>query len=578
MHSAFSTTALLYDPTMSFRHRLSLKRLFTLSLWLTFGGCALLAFLALSSPRKHFAIFPGRATRYSDVEGAGVTVPESLLLEHPIKTLFRKSEADFDELLSRQSATFEVAALEYLRRYRRDPPPGFEIWYEYATRHRSVIIDEFDIIEETLAPFWALSGSEVKRRLENERDTGPSLSYCRPFDGATHAGCKSLGGELSLLLSEPELLQHLSEVGMLINTLDEPRVLPERSSRSVGTREGVVQAQWTDFSHQHVWDEITADCYHDNSLGPASSSHTIRTSQTIGPIFYTNQSREVDLCRHPEYSTMHGIWRSPTNLRITRSSVPILSPAVLSTMGDIPFPAPAYSSNMFAYDESEDVHWENKTLALYWAGSSTGSFQQGDEGWRQDHRQRFVSFANDLEPQPHAYLQRQSGRGEWQEHESSVLDHSLYKVHFTDVVQCADRATEDAIRAHFEIHDVEGREEAFKYALTFDLDGNGHSGRFYRLLKSQSLPLKQTVFREWHDERLQPWQHFVPISLTMQDLPEAVRYLTDEEEGRQIAALMAERGRQWALRTLRPVDQAIYLFRLMIELSRLQDPDRPAHS
>lgn len=48
--------------------------------------------------------------------------------------------------------------------------------------------------------------------------------------------------------------------------------------------------------------------------------------------------------------------------------MPILSPAVLSTMGDIPFPAPAYSSNMFAYDESEDVHWENKTLALYWTG------------------------------------------------------------------------------------------------------------------------------------------------------------------------------------------------------------------
>jgi hypothetical protein len=84
------------------------------------------------------------------------------------------------------------------------------------------------------------------------------------------------------------------------------------------------------------------------------------------------------------------------------------------------------------------------------------------------------------------------------------------------------------------------------------------------------------VFREWHDERLQPWQHYIPISLSMDDLPEVVRYLVEEEEGRQIAALMAERGRQWSLRALRPVDQVIYLFRLMIELSRLQEPSRPA--
>jgi hypothetical protein len=62
----------------------------------------------------------------------------------------------------------------------------------------------------------------------------------------------------------------------------------------------------------------------------------------------------------------------------------------------------------------------------------------------------------------------------------------------------------------------------------------------------------------------------------MEDLPEVVRYMVDEEEGRQVAALMAEKGRQWSLQALRPVDQVIYLFRLMIELSRLQEPSRPA--
>jgi hypothetical protein len=246
-------------------------------------------------------------------------------------------------------------------------------------------------------------------------------------------------------------------------------------------------------------------------------------------------------------------------------------------MGDIPFPAAAYSNSAFTYDESEDVHWDNKTAGLYWAGSTTGSFQQaGDQGWKQDHRQRLVGVTNDLEHKPHMYLQRRRGSVTWEGYSSSTLDQSLYNVHFTGIVQCADPTTEETVRAYFDIHDVEPRREAFRYTLAFDLDGNGHSGRFYRLLNSRSLPLKQTVFREWHDERLQPWQHYVPISLSVEDLPEVVRYLVNEEEGQQMAAQMAERGREWSLRALRPVDQAVYLFRLMIELSRLQDPSRSA--
>jgi len=61
----------------------------------------------------------------------------------------------------------------------------------------------------------------------------------------------------------------------------------------------------------------------------------------------------------------------------------------------------------------------------------------------------------------------------------------------------------------------------------------------------------------------------------MEDLPEVVRYLADDEEGKQVAVLMAEKGREWSLRALRPVDQAIYLYRLLLELARLQDPGRP---
>jgi hypothetical protein len=333
-------------------------------------------FLRSSSLSTQLPTFSSGVVEPLDLKGTSVT-----MLEHPVKALFRKAEAEFSELLAKQSTTFDMAASEYLRRYRRDPPPGFKIWYEYAVRHESVIIDEFDIVNDALSPFWGLSGLEVKRALDHVRDNGPLISHCRPLDAIISAGCKPLGPELLRLLQEPELSQHLPEVDILINTLDEPRVLRGNGGGLARDREGTVLPDWTDLSHQQVWSEMTATCDRDSSFSVSRSPPSIRGSATTGPAFYTDKSDEVDLCRHPEYSTMHGIWRSPTNLLTTSSLVPILSPAVLSTMGDIPFPAAAYSNSAFTYDESEDVHWDNKTAGLYWAGSTTGSFQQaGNQG------------------------------------------------------------------------------------------------------------------------------------------------------------------------------------------------------
>ncbi|KAM0703792.1 hypothetical protein Q7P35_009731 [Cladosporium inversicolor] len=541
------------------------QRALPLAIWATLLSHALLTFLQSQTTSI----------------GSHVLLPHKLFLpaqfdtsvdaiaEHPIKDLVRKAEAEFAEVLAKQSNSYETAASEYLRRYNRKPPPGFEIWYDYATKHDSLIVDDFDIIDETLAPFWTLSGAEVKRRLTEVR--GPSISYCQPSDRERKAGCGSLGGEVLEMLQESELFTHFPDIDLLINEMDEPRVLR-------GSDDGNEQLlDWEDVSHQHVWGEITAGCYNKGAPRVMRLTSAVHEPEISCLKLCTSSSDAIDLCRHPEYSNMHGLWRSPMSFIAIRAKVPILSPAVPSTMGDIPFPAAAHLNPTFSYNASEDISCENKTAGLYWAGSTTGSFQEAaDQAWKQDHRQRFVSLANDLEPKVHTYISRSRGSVPWQNRTSSALSQSLYAIHFTDVVQFADQATNNSIREYFHFHEEEPREKGFRYTLTFDLDGNSHSGRFHRLLNSRSLPLKQTMFREWHDKRLQPWLHYVPISLGLEDLPEVVRYLADEEEGRQVAAVPAERGREWSLRVLRPVDQAVYLFRLMLELARLQDPGRPA--
>lgn len=44
-----------------------------------------------------------------------------------------------------------------------------------------------------------------------------------------------------------------------------------------------------------------------------------------------------------------------------------------------------------------------------------------------------------------------------------------------------------------------------------DVDGNGWSGRFHRLMSMKALVLKSTIFPEWYSDRIQPWLQLRPI-------------------------------------------------------------------
>lgn len=555
---------------MTFHCTLSRSRLLGLALWVS--GF----WIWLTIIRSPLSLNHSRYPAWRDVLSQGNEEASVTFKEHPIKKHVLAAEAEFEEMLARQSKTYEAAASEYLQRYHRDPPPGFEMWYDFAVRHKSLIIDEFDIINETLSPFWKLGGAELRRRLDDVRENGWAIQSCESKAGRLDEGCESLGEGTLLWLQNPVLSTHLPDVELFINVLDEPRVL----SKVVDSDSELSSDQmndWSDDSRAHVWDKLTAACNFRFASEATGNLTPDRDVQAAAIRFSDGKQSHLDLCKHPEYDRMHGLWNSASNLHTTHLAVPILSTGVLSTMGDIPYPAPAYTRDDYTYDETEDLHWEDKVPGLYWAGKTTGGISNVlDQDWGQYHRERFVTLVNSLASEPHSYLETTDNGKTWHQHSAYVVNGPQYKVHFTEIVQYADETTYDAISDAFDIHEPDPRAEAFRYTLAFDLDGNGHSGRFYRLLNSHSLPLKQTVMREWHDERLQPWLHYVPISLDMNELPEVVRYLSEEEEGRQAAAFMAEKGREWSLRVLRPVDQALYVYRLMLELARVQDAERPA--
>lgn len=501
--------------------------------------------------------------------------PSSLMArpqDHPIQQLIQNAKEDFESLIQKQSETYTEAYDEYRRRHGLEPPFGFEAWFNFAKTHDSPIIDEFDLIHERIAPFLNLSGREFLERLRLVQNIpGSDLWLCEFSGREARTVCshpfrvydRHIGFSFDKLLAG--LPGRLPDIKFLVSHIDEPRVLIPQHGDAQHSGTCIMD----NLSRQPVWDTLTRFCSTQDVN--ETIGHTRHMIEDYGLPFVSDPSSAIDLCQHPEYSTMHGLLASPASLPLLEGLVPILSTGSLSTMGDILYPSPAYLEDEFQYADANDVDWDSKRNNLYWAGSNTGGFAS-DGQWQYFHRQRFVELGQNLNKRQHHYL-RESG-GILSRVKSSFLNSRLFDVAFTRIFQCEGRSCRDQ-RAYFNLKPWEDKDRALRSRLVFDMDGNGISGRYYNFLASRSAPLKQTLLREWHDERLVPWLHYIPVSQSMEELPELVSHLTSTEAGREAARHVAEDGREWFSKAFREVDRSIYVYRLLLEMARLQDPARP---
>ncbi|KAI0430296.1 hypothetical protein F5Y09DRAFT_331184 [Xylaria sp. FL1042] len=489
---------------------------------------------------------------------------------HPVEILIREAIANFDALLGNQSSTYSGAYAEYQRRYGFEPPDGFEDWYNFARSHQSPIIDEFDMISNGVAPFLQVSGQEVLEIISQVNDQPDHELWSCSMSGqpakteCSHHRRDYDRGNGEFFNKMTEQIPAALNLKFLLNHLDEPTVIIPPSSQQE------TNPVFTNYQGKRAWEAVTKFC----------SSRKRRTDieqkppiETYGLPFVTDRKSAMDVCEHAEYSETHGIFTSPTSLLLVEAPVPVLSNGAPSVFGDLLYPSSAYlEEDRFSYHDNHDVDWDKKQNNLYWAGSTTGGANHPEQ-WRNLHRHRFVELAQNLKRRVFSYLREKNGViGRVA---SSFLNGRLYDVAFTNVLQCDTKACQEQ-RQYFRIKTWASGDRPFHSRLVFDLDGNGISGRYYKLLASKSLPLKQTLIREWHDERLMPWIHFIPVSQSMEELPELVFYLTSTESGQRRAREIAERGRQWYKQAFRDVDVVIYMYRLFLELARLEDPDRPA--
>ncbi|KAF4340952.1 beta-1 2-xylosyltransferase 1 [Fusarium beomiforme] len=488
---------------------------------------------------------------------------------HPAELLAQEATSAFQGKLTSQSQTYPDAVKEYKRRYGLEPPPGFEAWFLFAQKHESPIIDDFDTIHRSISPFLKLSGKEVSEMIGRVYQTPQSEVWLCEFSGKTaktkcHHPSRSYDRHYSFLFDKLlwNLPGVLPDVKFLINHFDEPRVIIPPQGDSVDKA-----IRLNDMSMKPTWDALTGACpLHETTRDDKSSL------ETFGLPFVKDHFSESDLCKHPEYKGIHGTFISPKTFRLIQGLAPVLSTGAFSTMGDILIPSPAYVEEEFQYDKTRDIPWSEKEDNLYWTGSTTGGYALDDQ-WRHHQRQRFVTLAQNIGHQEHTYLREKDGV--ISNVKSWFLNGRLYNVGFTRIFQCDRKFCRDQ-STYFDVNSWADKDAAFRSKLAFDLDGNGISGRYYKLLSSNSLPLKQALLREWHDERLVPWVHYIPVSQSLEELPELVNYVTLTNAGQTLAEDITKQGSEWMAKALREVDMTIYTYRLLLELARLQDPTRKA--
>lgn len=527
---------------------------------------------------------------------------------HPIKSLVGDAQAAWELKLRSQSQTLDAAVAEYRRRYGIAPPPHFDKWYEFAKRKGVQLIDEYDTIYHSLLPFWALSPQTIRARAREALGFGDNnlMGLLVRQGKVSHVeGGQEWLQQAAVGMTE-QFIDYLPDMDLAFNIHDEPRVvvphdelsrlvdialgtnLPAAaayaspnnafSSRpadvsSHGKRMAEVKTtRFNVFAHQPTWIPSRMSCS-PNSPSRALEESLERdnlTAYALGDLgFVYNHTAFSDVCNSPSFGHSHGFFERPNAFNVVHDLFPIFSQSKMSTFQDIVYPSPWYWYGKVAYDENMDMSWQTKINRLWWRGSTTGGFSRNG-GWKRQHRQQFVRAVNALDKakvlvSSNSAATDASQQAVWMTKEVERQDmKEIMDVYFSHIGQC-DPGDCDAQREFFKVVEPADQQEAWKYKYLLDIDGNAFSGRFYAFLKSHSLTFKMAVFREWHEEWIKPWVHYVPLSLRAEEALEAVRYFDVEEEGKPLGTSIAEDGREWANKALRNEDFEAWLFRLLLE-------------
>lgn len=116
--------------------------------------------------------------------------------------------------------------------------------------------------------------------------------------------------------------------------------------------------------------------------------------------------------------------------------------------------------------------------------------------------------------------------------------------------------------------------EAQESKFLLDIDGNGWSGRFRRLMSTNSVVIKTGIFTEWFQPHLIPWFMYVPSKLDFSDLADIMAFFTGSPSQPGVAfdetaKALGQNGKCFVQRMFRYADLQAYMLRLFLEYARI---------
>ncbi len=285
----------------------------------------------------------------------------------------------------------------------------------------------------------------------------------------------------------------------------------------------------------------------------------------------------------------------PLSVSSTQTLFPLFGGSKLATNNEILLPAPMYwsSEERFSGGNDHGGPWAEKENTLVWRGVATGGRNRVNN-WKGFQRHRFVAMTNETKisnaenwkvaPENWAMPTSQFDLKAQQENDLGEWTGDFADTGFVDM-NCEPPEEKNHTCNYTSPYfaNVKGlmMGEMFKSKYLPDIDGNSFSGRYRGFLMSTSLPIKATIFREWHDSRLVAWKHFVPMDNRFLDFWGIMEYFLGFEgekskvEGHdKQAEKMASEGQEWANKVVRHEDMQIYVLRLLLEYARVSDDQR----
>ncbi|KAG9092621.1 F-actin-capping protein subunit alpha [Ceratobasidium sp. UAMH 11750] len=525
---------------------------------------------------------------------------------HPLHALILNAEAKWNDMLESQSTTLNEAVGEYQRRYGRRPPLGFDKWYNFARSVGFKLIDEFDQIDRDITPLLALQHHVLLRRV-----AAVSVEE-HAYNLEIRNGKVTVGGKLAdwvvasdfgELVSDfakdfPDIKFYVSGHDMGPSILAEDMRLAVKAVLAQGHRLTEAQVTRLEDVERNSRRGVANACLQDptvfyTSALPERNRHT--------HTFIRDHRASMSFCTNPAILNnpvkRHGYFAY--DVPHPRSASPFFVQSQLSAGGAILHPAlQDYTPHdVYIQKFGKPVAWANRTEKVFWRGRSTGEAFNHEHDWRFSHRVRLHVLANrggnhvdpNVTPEVELLVEDpETGTVRLETHSREVLNERYMDVKMIGPpIQCDRSETDDTCRqmeSALEWGKMVGWEVGLDRKFLLDVDGNGWSSRFQRLLASGAVVFKMTIFPEWNSDWLVPYYHYIPIQADYSDLYDTLGFFMGVPGANQtpghddMAEKIAAHAREFSERYWRWEDMQVYVYRLLLEYARLLAYDRESMS